>query len=92
MEQKEKMTAADVKSTTSRDTAFEVGSYWVIESSLAWLRGEIVEVLPNEIVVKPFRFEQNCSIKYHNGLSEPFLKEMVIGRSQIVHAKQWSPA
>lgn len=86
------MTAADVKSTTSRDTAFDIGDYFTIENVNFYLRGEIVAIYEHEIVVKPFRFDQNPMIKYHNGLSEPFLTEMILGRDTITVAKRWNPS
>lgn len=91
MEQKEKMTAADVKSTTSRDTAFEETDFYSIETVLFHLRGEVVAIYENELVVKPFRFDQNPMIRYHNGLSEPFISEMILGRHNVVLAKRWTP-
>lgn len=92
MEQKEKMTAADVKSTTSRVTAYEEGNYYSVETVLFHLRGEVVKIYDQELVVKPFRFDQHPMIKYHNGLSEPFLSEMILQRSSIVMSKQWNPS
>jgi hypothetical protein len=79
-------------STVSKNSVIDVGGYFTLETSLCILRGEVVDVTDHEIVVKPFRFDQTPMIRYHNGLSEPFLTDMIVSRHQLVMAKVWSPA
>lgn len=91
MEAKEK-TKEEKSSSTSTSSAFVENSFYTVETTLGILRGEVTKITDMELVIAPFRFEQNSMVRYHNGLSEPFLKPMIIGRASIVHAKEWYPA
>lgn len=88
---KEKETSAQ-ESINSKPSGFVVGDYYTVTTSLFDLRGEVTELHEQEVVIRPFRFDSHSMIRFHNGLSEPFLSEMILGRNQIVVAKRWSPS
>ena len=78
-------------STESKTTPYVVGDYYNLESVLFRCRAEVVAVHEHEIVVQPFRFDEPKMLRYHNGLSEPFMGTMIIAKATIVRASPWVP-
>ena len=73
------------------DGAYQVGEFYQITTSLFSCIGEVVSLSPTEIVVKPFRFDKDKLLRWHDGTAQAFTEEMILGRAQIVKAKEWDP-
>lgn len=71
---------------------FEVGENYEITTTLFHCVAEIVEIGDSEIAIRPFRFDKDKSLKFHDGVKEPFPDSgIILGRHQIVKAQLWEP-